>query len=39
VFIAALGPGAEKFRGYQDNADFGKSLKAILEGEKTPQRR
>jgi alkaline phosphatase len=31
VFVAALGPGAEKFRGYQDNADFGKNLKAILE--------
>ena len=31
VFVAALGPGAEKFRGYQDNADFGRNLKAILE--------
>src|SRR5438046_7332439 len=31
VFVAALGPGAEKFRGYQDNTDFGKNLKAILE--------
>jgi alkaline phosphatase len=31
VFVAALGAGAEKFRGYQDNADFGKSLKALLE--------
>jgi alkaline phosphatase len=31
VFVAALGSGAEKFRGYQDNADFGKNLKAILE--------
>jgi alkaline phosphatase len=31
VFIGALGPSAEKFRGYQDNADFGKTLKALLE--------
>jgi alkaline phosphatase len=38
VFVAALGPGAEKFRGYQDNADFGKNLKAILEGQKSPRR-
>ena len=30
VFVAALGAGAEKFKGYQDNADFGKKLKAIL---------
>ena len=32
VFVAALGPGSEKFRGYFDNTDFGKKLKAILEG-------
>lgn len=32
VFVAALGPRAERFRGYQDNADFGKNLKAIMEG-------
>ena len=31
VFVAALGPGSEKFRGYQDNTDFGKKLKALLE--------
>ena len=31
VIVAALGPGSEKFRGYQDNADFGKNLKTILE--------
>jgi alkaline phosphatase len=30
VFVTALGAGAEKFKGYQDNADFGKSLKMIL---------
>jgi len=34
VFVAALGPGSEKFRGYQDNTDFGKNLKALLNGEK-----
>jgi alkaline phosphatase len=31
VFVAALGAGAEKFRGYQDNAEVGKTLKSILE--------
>jgi alkaline phosphatase len=35
VFVAALGPGADKFKGYQDNADFGRTLKAILEGTKS----
>jgi alkaline phosphatase len=35
VFVAALGPGAEKFRGYQDNAEFGKKLKAIIEARKS----
>ena len=30
VFVAALGPGAERFRGYQDNTDFGKHLIALL---------
>ncbi len=35
VFVAALGAGAEKFRGYQDNADFGKNLKALLERKKS----
>ncbi len=35
VFVAAVGPGSEKFRGYQDNADFGKNLRAIL-ARKTP---
>src|SRR5262249_9552551 len=34
VFVAALGAGAEQFRGYQDNADFGKKLKALLEKKK-----
>lgn len=36
VFVAALGVGAERFRGYLDNADFGKTLKALLNGEQTP---
>ncbi|HSF56789.1 MAG TPA: alkaline phosphatase, partial [Candidatus Binatia bacterium] len=35
VFVAALGPGAEKFKGYQDNSDFGKNLKALLERKKS----
>jgi alkaline phosphatase len=34
VFVAALGVGAEKFKGYQANADFGKNLKALLERKK-----
>lgn len=34
VFVAALGAGAEKFKGYQDNVEFGKSLRAILEQKK-----
>jgi alkaline phosphatase len=31
VFVTALGAGAEKFKGYQSNADVGKNLKALLE--------
>jgi alkaline phosphatase len=38
VFVAALGRGAERFRGYQDNSDFGKNLKAVLEGKKSEGR-
>jgi alkaline phosphatase len=34
VFVAALGAGAEKFSGYQDNTDFGKNLKVLLEKKK-----
>ncbi len=30
VFVAALGPGAERFRGYQDNTDFAKHLFSLL---------
>ena len=32
VFVAAIGPGAEHFKGYQDNVDFGNNLKLLLEG-------
>jgi alkaline phosphatase len=35
VFVAALGAGAEKFSGYQDNADFGKKLKDLLQRKKS----
>lgn len=35
VFVAALGTGAEQFRGYQDNADFGKKLKDLLQRKKS----
>jgi alkaline phosphatase len=34
VLVAALGIGAERFKGYYDNADFGKKLKALMEGKK-----
>jgi alkaline phosphatase len=30
VLVAALGVGAERFKGYYDNADFGKFLKSLL---------
>ncbi len=30
VVVGALGPGAELFRGYQDNTDFGKHLHRLL---------
>jgi alkaline phosphatase len=32
VLVAALGAGAEHFKGYYDNADFGKKLKVVIEG-------
>jgi alkaline phosphatase len=35
VLVAALGVGAERFKGYYDNADFGKKLKAVIEGKKS----
>jgi alkaline phosphatase len=34
VLVAALGASAEKFRGYYDNAEFGRKLKAVIEGKK-----
>jgi len=36
VLVGALGIGAERFKGYYDNADFGKILKSIIEGKKSP---
>jgi alkaline phosphatase len=32
VLVAALGVGAERFKGYYDNADFGNRLKSVIEG-------
>ena len=32
VVIGAFGPGAQLFRGYQDNTDFGKSLHRLIMG-------
>ncbi|HEY2922746.1 MAG TPA: hypothetical protein VGK77_27525, partial [Candidatus Binatia bacterium] len=32
VLVAALGVGSERFKGYYDNAEFGKKLKALVEG-------
>ncbi len=32
VVIGAMGPGAQLFRGYQDNTDFGKSLHRLITG-------
>lgn len=31
VLVGAIGPGAELFRGYQDNTDFGKHLHRLIE--------
>jgi alkaline phosphatase len=31
VLVAALGVGAERFKGYYDNVDFGIKLKALFE--------
>lgn len=31
VAVGAIGPGAELFRGYQDNTDFGKHLHGLLQ--------
>lgn len=32
VLVGAIGPGAELFRGYQDNTDFGRHLHRLIEG-------
>jgi alkaline phosphatase len=32
VAVGAIGPGAELFRGYQDNSDFGKHLHRLIQG-------
>ena len=39
VAVAALGVGSEQFKGYYDNADFGKKLLALLDGSRTSLRR
>jgi alkaline phosphatase len=31
VIVGALGPGAERFKGYMDNTDFGRILQQLLE--------
>ena len=36
VLVAALGLGAERFKGYFDNADFGRILKDIVAGAPQP---
>ena len=38
VLVGALGVGSEHFKGYYDNADFGKKLKALLEGKPATSR-
>jgi len=32
VVVGAIGPGAELFRGYQDNTEFGKHLHLLIQG-------
>lgn len=32
VAVGAMGPGAELFRGYQDNTDFGRHLHRLIDG-------
>jgi alkaline phosphatase len=39
VAVAALGVGSERFKGYYDNADFGKKLLALVDASKTLLRR
>ena len=33
VLVGAIGPGADLFRGYQDNSDFGKHLHRLIRGD------
>src|SRR5262245_4211059 len=33
VLVGAIGPGAQLFRGYQDNTDFGKHLHQLIRGQ------
>ncbi|MBI2358046.1 MAG: alkaline phosphatase [Deltaproteobacteria bacterium] len=35
VFVAALGVGAQQFRGYQDNTDFGRHLLTLLQAKRS----
>ena len=32
VLVGAIGPGADLFRGYQDNTEFGHHLHRLLQG-------
>jgi len=32
VAVGAIGPGAERFRGYRDNTDFGRTLLQLIDG-------
>ncbi|TMG73302.1 MAG: hypothetical protein E6H80_10100, partial [Betaproteobacteria bacterium] len=32
VAVGAIGPGAELFKGYQDNTDFGRNLHRLIGG-------
>jgi alkaline phosphatase len=32
VVVGAMGPGADAFRGYLDNTDFGKALHRLIDG-------
>ena len=32
VLVGAVGPGADLFRGYQDNTDFGRNLHRLIDG-------
>ncbi|HXF66581.1 MAG TPA: alkaline phosphatase [Burkholderiales bacterium] len=38
VLVGALGPGAALFRGYQDNADFGRHLHRLIRGHRAAKK-